>query len=80
MHIFHVVMRRVLRFIPCAAFILSWADVAVKYILSYTICFVGIYGLNFSEGAVNVKSDSGFWSCISHELVSSVCYDGCTEN
>lgn len=52
MQVFCVLARRVLRFIPCARFILSWAERAVMYILSYTICFVGIYGLDFSQGAV----------------------------
>lgn len=43
--------QRVLRYVPCASTLLSWANKAAKYAIAYTIAFIGIYGLNFNEGA-----------------------------
>lgn len=45
------VAQRVLRYVPCASTLLSWANKAASYVLSYTVAFIGIYGLNFNEGA-----------------------------
>lgn len=30
--------------------VLGWAQLAVDYVLAYTIAFIGIYGFDFSEG------------------------------
>lgn len=32
------------------SFVLAYVQVAVDYAVAYTICFIGIYGLSFSEG------------------------------
>lgn len=44
------VAQRVLRVVPCASTLLSWADKAASYVLAYTVAFIGIYGLSFKEG------------------------------
>lgn len=44
------VAQRVLRVVPCAMTLLSWADKAASYVLAYTVAFIGIYGLSFKEG------------------------------
>lgn len=46
-----MIAQRVLRYVPCASTLLSWANKAANYVLTYTIAFIGIYGLNFNEGA-----------------------------
>eukprot|EP00752_Nemacystus_decipiens_P002056 g1968.t1 len=49
------IAQRVLRFVPCATTLFSWANKAANYVLSYTIAFIGIYGLNFNEAGSRVK-------------------------
>lgn len=39
-----------LYFRPIAFCLIFWAAQAVVYLLSYAVCFIGIYGLNFSTG------------------------------
>ncbi|CAM9101232.1 unnamed protein product [Scytosiphon promiscuus] len=48
------VAQRVLRFVPCASTLLSWADKAASYVLTYTVAFIGIYGLSFKEAGGRV--------------------------
>lgn len=49
MALVHIIASHVLSFVPCASFLLSRADSAVKYILAYAVCFIGVYGLSFNE-------------------------------
>lgn len=59
------VAQRVLRVVPCAATLLSWANKAADYALSYTIAFIGIYGLNFNEGKrARVLGSSTGWAAV----------------
>lgn len=51
MGIVHAIANHMLSFVPCASFLLSWADSAVRYILAYAVCFIGVYGLSFNECA-----------------------------
>lgn len=44
-----MIANRVLRFVPCASFLLAWANSAVRYVLAYAVCFIGVYGLSFNE-------------------------------
>ena len=49
MRVVHMIANQMLSFVPCASFLLSWADSAVRYILAYAVCFIGVYGLSFNE-------------------------------
>lgn len=44
-------LRRLARVACCLGFLLFWFQAAVDYVLQYSVCFVGIYGLSLSEGA-----------------------------
>lgn len=57
----------VLRYVPCASTLLSWADKGASYIFTYTVAFIGIYGLNFNEGACVRACNKGYryvFTCI----------------
>eukprot|EP00904_Undaria_pinnatifida_P009366 jgi/Undpi1/555/HiC_scaffold_10.g04019.m1 len=54
MAIVHMIANQLLSFVPCASFLLSWADSAVRYILAYAVCFIGVYGLSFNESGRRV--------------------------
>lgn len=54
MGVVHAIANHMLSFVPCASFLLSWADSAVRYILAYAVCFIGVYGLSFNESGRRV--------------------------
>lgn len=42
--------RFVVRGVPIVSCLVVWANEGVTYIISYSVCFIGIYRVNFSEG------------------------------
>ncbi|CAM9643374.1 unnamed protein product [Pylaiella littoralis] len=53
--IFARAMRRLTRACRYCNFLLEWLQVALDYVLAYTICFISIYGLSFSEAGRRVS-------------------------
>lgn len=50
-------------------FVLAYVQAAVDYAVAYTICFIGIYGLSFSEG--NRHASTRY--CVSSQAGGDIC-------
>ena len=43
-------VRRLAKLGRCGSFVLGWLQGLADYVLAYSICFISIYGLSYSEG------------------------------